>query len=567
MAKSSGGNELKNILSSLAEKADENPDKIAFIFPKKDTLEADYDQITFKELEEKSSRAANFLWRHGFHSGVVTLVLVKPSIDFVILLYGMLKTGAVPLLLPSLNIRSRSGRRELRKILKRANPRGIIGSTFSLIVSKFFLLSNKPQRELKFSKLKKHFSNHLSPKSFKINSDLDWGKTSAFVKYTTGTTGPAKGVIYTHSMLHSHLKVLHSQGLTDRDIFYGRGGTLLVHPILGITSIVNMSSPKQTTGIDIVLACKKWKATTVFLSPPSAINLAGYIATEPQSENHKMLPTVRRLYVGGESVAAKVAEIIEPHLSDDRPSDGGFHLVYGATEGFPLCYAPYSTIRETEHHTSSGRGVCLGREAIDVKLRILSYDSSAEFNDLPIMKKSDLISQIPIGEIAVNGPVVYSCLIGEDEDAFGGQLSWAIDNTDQTKWHRTGDLGYRDEEGKIWLVGRKSHSVELVDGSSLYTKQIEEFFNSNIGIRTALVQGLQNDTPILLVEKSNKNWSKTKSLIIEQLPNLSELHGKNLKLEIMLFGEEFPVDKGHEAKIEREKLNSWVVNKLQNSTP
>ena len=196
---------MKNILSSLAEKADENPDKIAFIFPKKDTLEADYDQITFKELEEKSSRAANFLWRHGFHSGVVTLVLVKPSIEFVILLYGMLKTGAVPLLLPSLNLRSISGRRELRKILKRANPRGIIGSTFNIIVSKFILLSNKPQRDLKFSKLKKHFSNHLSPKSFKINSDLDWGKTSAFVKYTTGTTGPAKGVIYTHSMLHSHL--------------------------------------------------------------------------------------------------------------------------------------------------------------------------------------------------------------------------------------------------------------------------------------------------------------------------------------------------------------------------
>ena len=103
------------------------------------------------------------------------------------------------------------------------------------------------------------------------------------------------------------------------------------------------------------------------------------------------------------------------------------------------------------------------------------------------MKRSELISQSPIGEIAVNGPVVYSGLIGEDENIFGGRLSWAIDNTDQTKWHRTGDLGYRDEEGRIWLVGRKSHSVQLVDGSSLYTKQIEEFFNSNVGIRTCLL--------------------------------------------------------------------------------
>ena len=85
---------MKNILSSISEKALKNPDKIAFAFMKEDSPDEGYNQISFKELDEKSSRAAILLSRQGFHEGVVTLVLVKPSVDFEILLYGMLKTGA-----------------------------------------------------------------------------------------------------------------------------------------------------------------------------------------------------------------------------------------------------------------------------------------------------------------------------------------------------------------------------------------------------------------------------------------------------------------------------------------
>ncbi|MAC97174.1 MAG: hypothetical protein CL971_01845 [Euryarchaeota archaeon] len=555
---------MKNILFDLAEMTKKHPNKTAFIFLSKDPKSTEVNQISFKELDEKSSRAATLLSREGFHDGIVTIVLAKPSIDFVILLYGMLKTGAVPLLLPSLNIRTKSGREELRKILKRANPRGIIGNKFSIFVSQFLFLKKKPEKKLIFSKLKQFYSDDSNPNSFNINSDMDWAESAAFVKYTTGTTGPAKGVIYTHRMLHSHLQALRSEGINDQDVFYGRGGTLIVHPLIGSSSVLNLSSPKQTTGLDIVSISKKWSVTTAILSPPTAINLADYISKQESRNADKMLPSIKRLYVGGESVSAQVAEIIEPHLSDDCPSEGGFHSVYGATEGFPLCYAPSSILSETQQQTASGRGVCLGNEAGEIDLRILSYSESDDFHDIPPVKNQGPISKLSIGEISVNGPVVYSSLIGQDEGLFGGANSWATRKKDGTRWHRTGDLGYRDQEGRIWIVGRKSHSVKLHNGLFLHTKPVEEFFNSRLGIRTAIVQGLDNQKPILIVEKSVINWPEMRTSLKNELSDFSESFGEKLNLEFIHYGKSFPVDSGHEAKIEREKLNHWAIKKLKN---
>ena len=555
---------MKNILFDLAEMTKKHPNKTAFIFLNKDPRSGHINQISFKELDEKSSRVATFLSREGFHDGIVTIVLAKPSIDFVILLYGMLKTGAVPLLLPSLNIRTKSGREELRKILKRANPRGIIGNKFSIFVSQFLFLKKKPEKKLIFSKLKQFYSDDSNPNSFSINSDMDWAESAAFVKYTTGTTGPAKGVIYTHRMLHSHLQALRSEGINDQDVFYGRGGTLIVHPLIGSSSVLNMSSPKQTTGLDIVSISNKWSVTTAILSPPTAINLADYISKQESQNADKMLSSIKRLYVGGESVSAQVAEIIEPHLSDDCTSEGGFHSVYGATEGFPLCYASSLILSETQEQTASGMGVCLGNEVGEIDLRIFSYIESEDIHDIPPLKKQVTISKLPIGEISVNGPVVYSSLIGQDEGLFGGPISWTTSKKGGTRWHRTGDLGYRDQEGRIWIVGRKSHSVKLHNGLFLHTKPVEEFFNSRLGIRTAIVQGLDNQKPILIVEKSETEWPEMKSLMFDELKNFSELFGERLNLQFILYDDSFPVDSGHEAKIEREKLNVWAIKKLKN---
>jgi acyl-CoA synthetase (AMP-forming)/AMP-acid ligase II len=321
-----------------------------------------------------------------------------------------------------------------------------------------------------------------------------------------------------------------------------------------MTSILHTNKPKKTTGEEIVEAINKWSISACFLSPPSAINLSNYLENISETK----IPTLERLYVGGESVPSEVVRNIEPHLSPNRPKNGGFHLVYGATEGFPLCQNQAKHIFQTEFETKSGKGICLGTAVKGVRIRILTFkELFGDFDNSSAVE----VSGDSIGEISVSGPVVYTRLVGDDEELFGGPLTWALDENDGSIWHRTGDLGYTDDENRIWLVGRKKHRVELSNGITLYPKQIEPVLDSMFGIRTALVNGPNNIQASIIVEDNGANWNILQDKLIQSIPILCELLGDDIDFSFTLYSEEFPVDSGHEAKIRREELSHWLCDK------
>ena len=541
-----------NILSLLSERAKSHPDKIAFAFRLKNSNM--YDEISFKELDLRSSRAAIYLENNGFKRGMKTLVMVRPSIDFIILIYGMFKLGVIPLFPPNLDIKSRNGRKQLRLIISRAKINALIGSRKILFISWLLRLRVFSQKILSLNQIKSYYSNSNNKSEYFIDSNINWLEEPVFVKYTTGSTGPAKGVIYNHAMLHSHIKILESEGINSNDIFFGRAGTLIVHPLIGMTSILHTNKPKQTTGEEIVRAINRWSISACFLSPPSAINLSNYL----EGINEPKITTLERLYVGGESVSSKVVRNIEPHLSPNRPKDGGFHLVYGATEGFPLCQNQAKHIFQTEFETKSGKGICLGIPVKGVRIRILTFkEPLGDFDNSSAVD----VSGDSIGEISVCGSVVYTRLVGDDEELFGGPLTWALDKNDGSIWHRTGDLGYTDHENRIWLVGRKKHRVELSNGITLYPKQIEPVLDSMFGIRTALVNGPNNIQASIIVEDNGMNWNILQGKLIQSIPILCELLGDNIDFSFTLYSDTFPVDSGHEAKIRREALSHWLCDK------
>ncbi len=550
----------ENILATLSLRVEKHPDKTAFAFRKFDQGGLSYDEISYRDLDEKSSRVANYLSRKGFGNGLVTLVMIRPNIDFIILLYGMIKSETIPLLLPNMNLKNRDDRRELRAILNRAKPEGVIGYRKSLIVSWILRFSKTANISINMKHLKSYYSNTKNNPDFDFGQEKNWEEIPAFVKYTTGTTGPAKGVVYNHGMLHAHLRLLKSQGMNADDIFFGRSGTLLVHPLLGITSIVSTTKPRKTTGQYIVQEINQWSASSVFLSPPTAINLARFLDLQNNNRirSKPILSSVKRLYVGGESISAEVVKSIEPHLSKQRPSEGGFHLVYGATEGFPLCQVQSKIITDTEFDTNSGKGICLGKAVGEVRIKILTFENHSGVFDNSSAVEVPGTGVSSIGEISVQGPVVYSKLIGEDEKKFGGTISWAANIQDENSWHRTGDLGYKDELDRIWLVGRKSHKVRLNDKNTLHTKQVEPLLDSSLNIRTALVNGPSNLKPIIVVEKQEQDWAKLDARLRQEVPKLHEIFNINSDFIFIQYDNEFPVDSGHEAKIEREKLSDWA---------
>ena len=549
-----------NILSLLAEKSEKHPNKIAFAFHQNKTNE--YDEISFSELDSKSSRVAIFLSNNGFTRGMKTLVLVRPSIEFIILVYGMFKLGVVPIFPPNLNLKSPNGRKQFRSILERANIDALIGSRKILLISYLLRIRSFSNKIISMDKIRSYYLDSKNNSKYIIDSDVDWSNNSVFVKYTTGSTGPSKGVIYNHNMLHSHIKLLKSEGINSEDIFFGRSGTLIVHPLIGLTSVIHTNRPIETTGEEIVEAVNRWSATACFLSPPSAINLSNYLELlNSEGFIKRAFPTLERLYVGGETVSSEVVKTIEPHLSSDCPIKGGYHLVYGATEGFPLCQNQAINILKSDSKTKSGNGICLGKAVSGVKIRILTFRHPLEEfdNSLAVDVTGKGINSI--GEISVSGPVVYTRLIAGDEKAFGGPLTWARDTNDRTTWHRTGDLGYIDAEDRIWLVGRKKHRVELSNGVTLYPKQIEPILDSMFDIRTALVNGPNNSQAFIIVENSNQNWEILVDKLKHSIPTLCKFLKNNIDFSFVQFGEAFPVDSGHQAKIRREVLSDWLRNK------
>ena len=554
---------MNNILDKLSSTSDAFPDKIAFAFIKKGNKKK-IDSISFRELDQKSDRAARYLSNRGFKDGLVTLVLARPSTEFVVLMYAMLKTGAVPLLLPSIKIRKRSGRAQLRKILYRARPEGVIGSGALLAIRRILRLGPRKLRTINVRNLKKFYSNSNNGSGFTSKKEIDWTDVPAFVRYTTGSTGPPKGVIYSHGMLHSLLRTLESEGITSDDVFFGRSGTLIIHPLIGISSVSIMAKPRHIRGQEIVETVSTWGATAAFLSPPSAIHLANYLESHAESHNQSpaMLESLTRIYVGGETISAGFVSTIESHLSEERSPRGGFRLVYGATEGFPLCQAHASTIIETHPKTESGMGFCLGEPVEGIMIRILSFEDYNEQFDPSIASEVSGYGPGSIGEISAMGPAVYSSLIGQDEIEFGGPKTTAHDSLDGTNWHRTGDLGYLDQHGRVWIVGRKAHRVRSKNGYTLHTKQIEEIFNHSLGIRTALVEGPDNHWPVILVEKDNAPWNEMKKRLKEEAKRACGLLGYDGELTFLQYGGVFPVDSGHEAKIEREKLSNWAKHRL-----
>ena len=117
-------------------------------------------------------------------------------------------------------------------------------------------------------------------------------------------------------------------------------------------------------------------------------------------------------------------------------------------------------------------------------------------------------------------------------------------------WHRMGDLGYFDGQGRLWFCGRKAHRV-----GELYTICVEQPYNVHPAVkRTALVGA--GATPVLCVElEPGKVPSDALKAEILKL-------GKRPEVKDLLFHPGFPVDTRHNAKINREALAVWAIKEL-----
>ncbi len=513
--------------------------------------------LTFRQLHEESSRLARGLENIGIRRGMRTVLMVPPGLDFFTLTFALFKVGAIPVLIdPGMGIRN------LGRCLAEAQPEAFIGIPKAHLARRI-LGWGRPT--IRITVTTDWFGGRYSLKQVRSTAgegDADvivptTADETAAILFTSGSTGPAKGAVYSHGIFASQVEMLRKMyaiepGEIDLSTF---PLFALFGPALGMTAIIPDMDPTRPARVDpkkIVAAIERFGVTNLFGSP-ALINRVGAYGAEQGLQ----LPTLKRVISAGAPVPAKVIE----RFANMLVNGAQVHTPYGATEALPVATIGSDELKQTRWATEQGCGVCIGRPVEPMQARIIPID------DDPIADWDESLS-LPagtIGEITVSGPVVTHSYFNRAEAT---ALAKVRDPKSGEIWHRMGDLGYIDAKGRLWFCGRKSQRVVTSRGT-LFTIPCEAPFNT-FAFRSALVGvRMANDLrPVLCVEfapspKGVKFRKASWKEIEQKLRDIARRHPHTRAIETFLKHPAFPVDTRHNSKIFREKLADWAAHKLR----
>jgi len=526
-----------------------------------------YQLTTFEQLDRRSDEIAKGLLCWGVKPGMRLAMLVPFGAQFIEIVFSLLKAGAVAVLIdPGI------GRDHLVNCLSESKVDGFVGI---------------PKAQLIRSLLRKRFANakwnvtvtertlasrvsstgrvmwggktleQISQLGRRINDDilpkveLD---TAASIIFTTGSTGPPKGVLYTHGTFHAQVERIRDRydihrGSRDLACFPLFG---LFDAVMGVTTIIPDMDPTRPADVDpkrLIEAANQWEVDQAFGSPALWNTVVRWCE---ENGIERAFPTLRRVLSAGAPVPAatleKLRTLVHPEAMIVTP--------YGATEALPIAsIESREVISETGPAAAKGKGVCVGSRFEGVQWRVVQIDDGpiadiAETTELPVGK---------IGELMVTGPMVTTeYVVRADQNAMH-----KVRDADRV-WHRMGDVGYLDSKDRFWFCGRKAHRV--VSGKrTLYTVPCEAVFNAHPKVyRSALVGkgDRPNQTPVVLVETYPQHQPKSEREshdLLEELIDLARRNPLTRVIETIIIRDQpLPVDIRHNSKIFRERLAEEV---------
>ncbi len=369
----------------------------------------------------------------------------------------------------------------------------------------------------------------------------------AAIIFTTGSTGPPKGVQYTHGIFHAQLKLIRDYykigpGEIDQPAF---PLFALFSAALGATTVLpdmNPSRPARVNPAKFVHTLLDHQVTYSFGSPAIWNVVSRYCL------QHGIVLPIRKILMAGAPVSGELVE----RVSRIMPAGGEIHTPYGATESLPIVSINGEEILgDCWTLTTEGKGVCVGRPLPGIAISIIRPVEGAILS----WDQVELLPQGEIGEIVVKGPVVTHAYDHNLQETAAAKI------TDGSSLrHRMGDMGYLDGLGRLWFCGRKAHVVHAENGP-MYTICCEAIFNTHPQvIRSALVGvgRIGKQKPVILVEKKTGTDEKQ---LLQELLDLAGKHELTRTIMTFFIHPNFPVDIRHNAKIFREKLARWVVKK------
>ncbi|HBV96249.1 MAG TPA: long-chain fatty acid--CoA ligase [Desulfotomaculum sp.] len=420
------------MISDIHKRAAAGGEHTALVFQNK--------KIVYAELEQNIEQYARYLSALGLQKGDRVAVAFPNCPEFIYTYLGIARAGGVALPLNLLQ-----APQELFFIIMDSGARFFI--TNLAIGAQLKDFPNLPLELIIIDEDKKREINLAPPAGFPpVKSD----EVCTFL-YTSGTTGHPKAAMLTHDNLWGDVAAMDEASRFGRDdnflavlpMFHSFGWTVcvLLPLYLGCTiTILDNFMPKE------MLQVLSGGGITVFCGVPSMFSVLLKLRQKAS------FPALKFAISGGDSISGDIIRAFE--------KDFGIPIIegYGLSEASPVvCLNPLHGVRKV-------KSIGIPLPGMEVKI----IDDGGR--ELPAGE---------VGELAARGPNIMKGYYNREEETA---------QTLQGGWLYTGDLAYRDEEGYVFIAGRKKELI-ITAGFNVYPREVEEVLAQHPSVLEAAVIG------------------------------------------------------------------------------
>jgi acyl-CoA synthetase (AMP-forming)/AMP-acid ligase II len=488
--------------------------------------------LTFRELNERAAGLAAMLYSHGMAPGDGALILHPMSAELYIFILALWRLGAIGIFLDP-----GAEREHLEHACTIFPPKAFFGSNRAHLLR---FISPAVRR------IPLHYSSSRIPGCHAVSSTLRRAKephlarTSAgcpaLVTFTSGSTGIPRAAVRSHAFLLAQYRAVECGmalapgriDLTTMPVF------VLANLVAGLTSVlpnINMRRPESCDWKSVRSQITKTHAGSAVASPSFIRRLA-----ESCEHDSCCFPAIDKVFIGGAPVFPDVfyrARKIFPNAV--------ITAAYGSTEAEPMTEITLDEITDDDFsRMKSGGGLLAGDAVPGIKLRVIREQWGRPIGRVTADEFASMVAAIgDAGEIVVSGDhVLTGYLRGEGDHETKFEVG-------ETRWHRTGDLGYVDDRKRLWLLGRCSASIKDERGI-LYPFAVECAVGDDAGVAWAALVAFRGQRVLAVQLKDGK------------VLDSSKIQLGWARIDRVIAVKQMPLDRRHRSKIDYPKLSALL---------